>query len=75
MGQYENEKTFVVAWINWFDHELHQEVVQALHEYHALEVANQDMISLENMHEFTTMQKLKVFAFDCDGMISVIEVE
>ena len=74
MGQYENPKTYVVAWISWFDHELHQEKVEALNEYHALEVSKQDMVSLQNMHEITNMQDLKQFAFDCDGMISVLEI-
>lgn len=75
MAEYKDAKTYVVAWINWFDHELHQEQVQALNDYHAIELANQDMISLENLHEFTNIQDLKQFAFDCDGMISVLEVK
>jgi hypothetical protein len=74
MGTYVNGKTFVVAWITWNDYILHQELITALNNMHALELSSQNLIELDDIHNFPTMSELEEIAFDSDGMISVIEV-
>ena len=67
-------KTFVVAWINFFDNELNQEVVKAENEIEALLKSSQNLIDEEAMEDNPDLQTLKIRAFDTDGMISVIQI-
>ena len=75
MAQYRNTKAYVVSWLSFFDNEIHIEIIDALHEYHALELSNQDLINLWDMHELTDMQLLHDRAFDRDGVFSVLEIK
>ena len=65
---------YCVAWMNFFDNEIHQEVVSAITEKGALFKSQQDTIHLEDEDMKKSLEELKRFAFDCDGMISVIEI-
>ena len=75
MAEYRDTKTFVVAWSECFDHILHQEIVQALHEYHAIELSKQDIFELDDLHKITKLNDLKLEAFYRGSRISVIEIK
>lgn len=66
------ETKFVVAFINFYDNELHQEIVMATDWKEALHkcVHTQHF----DFSECVTIEDYKSFAFDCDCMISVIGI-
>lgn len=66
-------KQFVIAWINFFDNELHQEAVYCSDYRIALDVSKQDIVDSADIFSTKTLKELKIIAFNCDGMISVIE--
>lgn len=75
-------KRYVVAYITFFDNELKQEIVEAASEIDAIHKSkfwNNDY--QEWVHDFLTeqdrlpvLQDYKVFYFDCDSMINVIQI-
>ena len=75
MGQYENEKTFVVAWMTLFDNILYQKQVEALHVYHALDLADTGIFDDKEFHTITNISDLHDLAYDRDCIFSVIEVK
>ena len=75
MGNYANPRTFVVAWISLFDNELHMQEVKALNSFHALVESRQPIVSLDDTHRHTTMEKLQWLAFNRDAAINVIEIK
>jgi len=75
MGNYTDTKTYVVAWINFFDGVLHQEQVQALNAYHAVELSDIDFLIPEDFHTYVKMEDLQLEAFNRDAMFSVLEIK
>lgn len=66
-------KRFVVAYISFHDNELVQYIYLAEDEYSALK--NFMIINgMEPYDDLETVESLKQFAFDCDSMVSAIEV-
>ena len=67
------EKRYVVAWLNLFDSNLHQEYVAANSKEEAIFNSRQDVVSKESKD--CTYEELQDYAFDADGGISVIRIE
>ena len=71
-------KKFVTAYISFFDHGLNQEIVEAASEYDALIAMLQqegyDFDGYDGDKKTYTIEQLKSQAFDCDCMISAIEI-
>lgn len=66
-------KRYAVAYISFFDNILTQELVTSRCEYDALEALLESR-GIEVYEDLKTVEELKMLAFDCDCMISVIEV-
>lgn len=75
MGKYSNTKTFVVSWINFWDNILYSQQVEALHEWHAIEVSNQNIFEPNDLHFITSKEALYDEAFERDSMIEVLEIK
>ena len=68
-------KKFVTAYINFYDHKLIQEIVEARSELEALiMLMMQGGYTFEEDDENITIESIKVLAFDGDSMISAIEI-
>jgi len=67
---------YVVAWINFFDNELEQQYISANSEINAIRKSKQDIIDIsDGWYDDSSLQNLKGFAFDADGMISVLRIK
>ena len=75
MAEYLDAKAYIVAWIDFSDNVLHQQQVQALHTWMAMQVSNQTIIPQKSFHLITSVENLEQEALDRGGMLSVIEVE
>ena len=75
MGQYENEKTYVVSWLTLFDNILYQKQVQALHVYHALELSDMGIFEAKEFHTVTNIYDLHDLAYDRDCIFSILEIK
>jgi hypothetical protein len=73
-------KRYVIAYISFFHNELKQRIVRAENEYEAGLIAldfdgtEQEWIAELRKEEGGTLEQLKGLAFDCDSMISVLEL-
>lgn len=67
-------KTFVVCWVDWYDHQLYMQQVEALHKYHAIELSDQKLFDVEDLQIITNFEDLKQEAYTRDGMINVLEI-
>lgn len=66
-------KKFVVAYISFFDNNLKQQIVTGTDELSVMQyVMMQNGVDLTDTPK--EIEALKQFAFDCDSMISAIEV-
>ena len=67
-------RTFAVSYINWFDHELDTQFIQAENE---IEAACQRLLGAGyelDQEAFLTLEDVKHFAFDCDSMVHAVEL-
>lgn len=64
-------KTFVIAYMNFFDNNLCLEKVNALSKDEALGIALKKL-NLEGF--FESEEDIKSYAFDCDSLIEAIEI-
>lgn len=67
-------KTYVVAWINFFDNLLEQKQVKATDEFDAIEKVNPPVLP-EDWRKLGDLDEIYQEAFNCDGALSVIEVK
>ena len=75
MSEYLDSKTYVVAWLTFFDNEIIQQQVKALHEYHALEISDCPIFEPNEYHTITNFADMHDAAFDRDYVFSVIEIK
>jgi len=67
-------KTYVVAWINFFDNLLEQRQVEAANELDAIEAVNPPVLP-GGWRKLGDLDEIYQEAFNCDGALSVIEVK
>ena len=61
--------------MSFSDFELKQQIVEALHPYHALEISDCDIFNNRDYHIYATMDLLKEEAFRRDAQINVMEIK
>ncbi|TFH06972.1 MAG: hypothetical protein E4H07_09680 [Nitrosomonadales bacterium] len=70
---------WVISWIGWHDYEMHMETVSILSsencEISVLKIALEKMGFTINNNVDRSVEGLKDFAFDCEGMIGAIRVD
>lgn len=72
-------KKFVTAYINFFDNELNQAIVEARDEVHAVQIAldldlNERIWDDVDKTYFSVLENLYQYAADSDSCVSVIEI-
>lgn len=73
-------KRFVTAYINFFDNELNQAVVEARDELHAVQIAldvdpaNNKEFTEDDIEYFSNLENLYNYAANSDSAVSVIEI-
>lgn len=63
---------WVISWINWYDYELHSQIIDAPDEMTAYRKALAASGIDGDDEEFNTVEEVKCFAFNCDGMVNAI---
>lgn len=67
-------KRFVISYISWFNYELKSEIVEAESVTEATRIALYRLTDANDLDEYITVEQMKQFAFDCDGMVNAIEI-
>ena len=75
MAEYRDAKTFVVSWMNFHNNSMHMQQVEALHEWHAMQESDQDVVADRQFHTCTTIEDLQDAAFKRGGLIAVLEIK
>jgi hypothetical protein len=75
MAEYKDARTFVVSWINLEEKVLFSQQVKALHEWHAIELSNQNIFDPNDLHLIMSKEELYDEAFERDSMIEVLEIK
>lgn len=72
----DHTKLYAVSYINWFDHELETHFKYADNKVHAMIQLLEDKgwKDADLSAQFSTVEEVKQFAFDCDGMVHAEEV-
>lgn len=65
---------FIIGWISFTDNELHMRVINAVNKQEALKVAYKCLTDTDYDPESGDDQDIKQAAFDCDGIISALEI-
>lgn len=65
---------YCVAYINFYDNIMTQEIVKAKTELDALRTSLEINGYDSSDEKFSSIEEVKQFAFDCDSMVSAIEI-
>ena len=66
---------YCVAYISFFNNDLHQKIIEAESEIDALFQTLKISGSDASDADLSTVAELKEFAYECDGMISAIKID
>lgn len=72
----DHTKLYAVSYINWFNYELETQFKYADNEAHAMIQMLEDKGYEDDdlSVEFSTVEEVKQFAFDCDSMVHAVQV-